>query len=314
MTRSADKLLRTAAAVFLTLPAALPAGGQVINDWSNSNGIVTTVDEGAVKEGEYDAQGILSEWSEILEDFEKDKGRGEEIDMEIKTLRAGGGEGLNVFYGADGRRYELPRILSPEGIDLFLLTPEGMTIYMAFDAPVYLQDIDDDILRWVRFYAYTRRYYTSKVFARYKEWEPRIKAYFASIGVPEELAEICLIESGCTYGALSSAGALGMWQIMPDTGRSHGMRIDAQVDERLDPVASTLAAGKILLSKYRQTGDWTLAAAAYNCGAGRFQGQRKGLPWSSVKRYLPKETQQYIPGLIAMHYVWTYRRQLGFDE
>ena len=51
----------TAAAAILSLTAALPAGGQVINDWSNSNGIVTTVDEGAVKEGEYAAEGILSE-------------------------------------------------------------------------------------------------------------------------------------------------------------------------------------------------------------------------------------------------------------
>ena len=299
----------------IALVLALPAGGQVINDWSNGSGIVTSVEEGAISEDDFAAKGIISDWNNILEDFEKDKDRTEELDMEIKTLRVTRGEKMNVFTAPDGTRYELPRILSPEGIDMFLLTREGMTIYMAFDAPVYMQDVTDDVLKWVRFYAYTRRHYTRKVFARYREWEPRIKNYFASVGVPEELAELCLIESGCTYGARSSAGAVGMWQIMPATGRAYGMRIDGSTDDRLDPVASTLTAAKILLKNYERTGEWTLAAAAYNCGAGRFTSARnRGLPWSSVKPSLPKETQQYIPGLIAMHYVWTYRRELGLEN
>lgn len=297
--------------ILLASLSFLSTRAQVINDWSNTNGIVTSVAEGAVKETDFSAQGIISDWTAILAEYESDKGKSEALDFEIKSIRATEGKLLNVFTAPDGTRYELPRIPGPDGEDLFLLTEEGMAIYMGFDAPAYLQDIDDDIVRWVRFYAHTRRHYTTKVFARYKEWEPRIKAYFRSAGIPEEMAEICLIESGCTYGAKSSAGALGMWQIMPETGRSHGLRIDAYVDERLDPVASTIAAAKILQAYYKRTGEWTLTAAAYNCGAGRF---KTGQVWSEVKHRLPKETQQYIPGLIAMHYVWTYRKQLGFEQ
>ena len=300
------RIVITALALAFTR-AALPA--QVINDWSNTNGIVTTVEQGAVRQTDYAAAGIINDWTSILADFEADKNKAEQLDFEIKTLVAKGGEKLNVFTAPDGTRYELPQIMGPDGEDMFLLTEEGMTIYMGFDAAVYMQDVDDDIVRWVRFYAHTRRYYTSKVFARYREWEPRIKAYFRSMGVPEEMAEICLIESGCTYSAESTAGALGMWQFMPDTGRNFGLRINSLVDERLDPVASTIAAGKLLLSNYNKLGEWTIAAAAYNCGTGRF---RPGQEWNAVKGRLPKETQQYIPGLIAMHYVWTYRKELGF--
>lgn len=298
-------------ALFLVLSrTALPA--QVINDWSNSNGIVTTVNEGAVKEDEYAAQGILSDWSEILKDFENSGKDDAELDAEIKGVKATQvGEGAtNVFIGRDGLRYELPTIPAPDGTDLFLLTPDGMTVYMAFDAPVYMQEVDEEILRWVRFYAHKRKDMTRRWFNRYREWEPRIKEYFRTQGVPEELAELCIIESGCTYSALSSAGALGMWQIMPQTGRSYGMTINAYQDDRLDPVLSTVAAAKILAANYRKTGEWTLAAAAYNCGPGRLN---KGRPWNEVKAKLPKETQQYIPSLIAIHYIWTYRDRLGFE-
>lgn len=279
------------------------------------NGVVTTVREGAVSEGDYAAEGIINDWKETLRDFENSKEDYASLDNELNSIRASaaGKAALNKFVGRDGRTYELPQAISPEGIDLYLLSPEGITIYMAFDAPAYMQDIDDNIIKWIRYYAYSKRANTKRIFSRYQEWEPRIKAYFESAGVPPELAELCLVESGCTYKAKSPVGALGMWQIMPDTGRAYGMLINGAVDERLDPVKSTITAAKILLRNYERIGEWTLAAAAYNCGPGRFiNGQNKGVPWSAIKDKLPKETQQYIPCLIAIHYVWTYRVQLGF--
>lgn len=295
----------------ILLAAGNPAGGQVINDWSNTNGVVTSVEQGAIKEDDYAAQGIISDWESVLEEFEKE---GEKASAEvagiISTLQLRAPKkGANAYKGIDGNTYDLPQMLDENGIDMFLLTEEGMTIYMAFDAPVFLQDIDEDIIKWVRYYAYTKRSYTKRVFERYKEWEPRIKQYFEFVGVPPELAELCLIESGCTYTAKSSAGAVGMWQFMPATARAYGMRVDDQVDDRLDPVISTQAAARLLRDNFRKLGEWTIATAAYNCGAGRF---REGQVWTEVKSRLPKETQQYIPGLIAMHYVWTYREKLGF--
>ena len=312
--KSVARYLLTAAVA----TASAPLCAQIVNTWEEgtvNNGVVTTVEQGAVEEGDFAAVGILTDWTDMLDEFNNSGASYQELEDEISSLRRGGA-GTTVsreLYGPDGILYQLPQIIDEDGTDLFLLTRDGITIYSAIDAPVYLQDIDDEIVRWVRFYAYTKKAYTRKLFERYRQWEPRIKNYFASAGVPEELAELCLIESGCTYKALSKAGALGMWQIMPDTGRAYGMRIDNYVDERLDPVTSTLTAAKILTANYRRTGEWTLAAAAYNCGVGRFvNNANKGRPWSQVKATLPKETQQYIPGLIAIHYVWTYRDRLGF--
>ena len=305
---------KTALVAVLTFLAAFSLPAQIVNTWEEGSGggVVTTVEQGAVSQDDYAAEGIINDWKDILKDFE-DAGKDDvELDAEIRGIKATqlASDATNVFIGRDGLRYVLPTIPAPDGTDLFLLTPEGMTVYMAFDAPVYMQEVDDEILRWVRFYAHKRRDLTRRWFKRYREWEPRIKEYFQTQGVPVELAELCLIESGCTYSALSGAGALGMWQIMPDTGRSYGLTINTYRDDRLDPVLSTMAAAKILAANYRKTGEWTLAAAAYNCGPGRLN---KGRPWNEVKAKLPKETQQYIPSLIAIHYIWTYRDRLGFE-
>ena len=131
--------------------------------------------------------------------------------------------------------------------------------------------------------------------------------------IQPELSELCLIESGCTYEAESSAGAMGMWQIMPATGRSFGLEVTSFKDDRKDPVLSTQAAAKILLANYHKLGEWTLAAAAYNCGSGRIRAELKrgNQDWEHMKGSLPKETSQYIPSLLAIHYVWTYREQLN---
>ena len=287
---------------------------QVLNDWQDRTGLVTTMEEGVISEDDYAAQGIFSSWDAILKDFEQsgpsDK---EELENEIRQIKDTETEHrTRLVTDRNGVQYNLPEIIAEDGTDMYLLTNEGINIYMALDAPVYFQEIDEEIIRWVRYYAHRKKSSTKKMFQRYKPWEQNIKQYFLQNGVPTELAELCLIESACTYKALSHAGALGMWQIMPETGRRFGLRIDDTVDERLDPVLSTFAAAKILNANYKRVGEWTLAAAAYNCGAGRilkYSGTRKY--WPHVKPVLPKETQQYISCLIAIHYVWTYRDKLA---
>ena len=287
----------------------LPVRGQIISEWNQGGGVVTHMGENTISEDDYAAEGIFSDWNDTVRDFTAYDGNTELDSLpaerkeyrQVKTLR--------------GMTLNLPEIIDENGIDVYLLTTEGITIYLALDEPVYYQEPDDEIVKWIRYYAYEKRKYTATVFRRYKDWEPRIKAYFRSQGVPEELAELCLIESGCTYKALSPAGAYGMWQIMPDTGRSYGMTITGYRDDREDPVLSTQAAARILGSNYRRVGEWTLAAAAYNCGAGRVQKEmnRGRNTWESMKGTLPKETSQYIPALIAMHYVWTYKEKLKLD-
>ena len=305
-----EKLITT----LLCILSCLLPRAQVMNDWQDHTGLVTTMEEGVISEDDYAAQGIFSSWDAILKDFEKSgPSEKEELEKEIREIKNTETEHRTRHVtDRNGVQYNLPEIIAEDGTDMYLLTNEGINIYMALDAPVYCQEIDEESIRWVRYYAHRKKSSTKKMFQRYKPWELNIKQYFLQNGVPTELAELCLIESACTYKALSHAGALGMWQIMPETGRRFGLRIDDTVDERLDPVLSTFAAAKILNANYKRVGEWTLAAAAYNCGASRilkYSGTRKY--WPQVKPVLPKETQQYISCLIAIHYVWTYRDKLA---
>ncbi|HST63183.1 MAG TPA: transglycosylase SLT domain-containing protein, partial [Longimicrobium sp.] len=137
---------------------------------------------------------------------------------------------------------------------------------------------------------------------RYHEW---VRDVFASHGVPRDLSYLGMIESGYRPTVRSHAGAVGMWQFMPSTGRGMGLRIDETVDERMDPVRATHAAARHLRYLNRRfNGDWALAAAAYNAGEGRINrgmgrfGARDF--WDLANRGdLAQETRRYVPRLYA---------------
>jgi len=109
------------------------------------------------------------------------------------------------------------------------------------------------------------------------------------------------VESGFDARAQSPAGAAGMFQIMPATAKDYGLSLWPR-DQRRQPESSALAAAKYLRALHDQFGDWRLAVAAYNCGAGAVQ---KALSRHRVKSYqriatqLPAETQMYVPKVEA---------------
>ena len=129
-------------------------------------------------------------------------------------------------------------------------------------------------------------------------------------GLPYELCYLPVIESALNPQAHSRAGAAGLWQFMPSTGRLYGLEINSLVDERMDPIKSTEAACTFLKSLYGMFNDWTLALAAYNCGPGnvnkaihRADGKRD---FWSIYPYLPAETRGYVPIFIAAAYSINY--------
>ncbi|HEX9265013.1 MAG TPA: lytic transglycosylase domain-containing protein [Candidatus Binatia bacterium] len=110
-----------------------------------------------------------------------------------------------------------------------------------------------------------------KISGRYID---EMKKIFRAEGLPVELAYLPLVESSFNIRARSAVGAVGMWQFMPDTGKKF-MRIDAKIDERRDPFASTKAAARLLKENYRLLGNWPLAITAYNHGTdGIFRGMK----------------------------------------
>ncbi len=127
--------------------------------------------------------------------------------------------------------------------------------------------------------------------------------------LPPELAAVVTVESGGNPTALSPKGARGLWQLMPDTARRYGLRVDQRVDERIDPVKSTHAAVRYLADLYLLFNDWSLALAAYNAGENRVQriidetGIRQ-FAQMAAERLLPRETIQYVPAVLNVMSNW----------
>ena len=135
-------------------------------------------------------------------------------------------------------------------------------------------------------------------------WFPMIETIFAEEGIPDELKYLALGESSLNPNAISYAGAAGMWQFMPATGRSEGLHVDSWIDERRDPELSTRAAAKHLKTLYESySGNWHLALAGYNCSyrcinraVNRTGGSIENPPsfWE-IYPYLPQQTRNFIP-------------------
>lgn len=142
----------------------------------------------------------------------------------------------------------------------------------------------------------------SRAVQRMKELMPVIEPILRQEGVPPELSAVILVESGGVPTALSSKGARGLWQFMPDTARRYGLVVSEQRDDRLNPEKSTRAAARYLRDLRAQFGSWELAFAAYNAGE---QTVLRALSRSArggflaAKSYLPNETQSYVPAVNA---------------
>jgi membrane-bound lytic murein transglycosylase D len=145
---------------------------------------------------------------------------------------------------------------------------------------------------------------------------PMFEEQLDRFDIPLEMKYLAVIESALDPRIRSRAGATGLWQFMLPTGRSMGLEIDSYVDERMDPVKSTIAACKYLNYLYDMYEDWDLALAAYNSGAGnvnkaiRRSGGRQNY-WN-LRPFLPRETADYLPQFQAMLYLYTYANEHGF--
>jgi membrane-bound lytic murein transglycosylase D len=132
-----------------------------------------------------------------------------------------------------------------------------------------------------------------------------IRKILVKRGVPAELVYLAVVESKLKSTATSGAGAAGVWQLMPVTARTLGLKVDGLRDERRNIYQSSAAAAQYLNTLYKQFDDWLLVIAAYNCGAGnvykaiKLSGSRE---FWKMQRYLPKETRDHVKRFIATHF------------
>jgi membrane-bound lytic murein transglycosylase D len=127
-------------------------------------------------------------------------------------------------------------------------------------------------------------------------------------GLPSELKYLAVIESELKSTATSWAGAVGPWQLMPQTARDLGLKVGRNIDERRNYTKSTHAAAKYLRDLYREFNDWLLVIAAYNGGPAnvysaikKSQGSRN---FWNLQYYLPAETRMHVKKFIGTHYIF----------
>lgn len=177
---------------------------------------------------------------------------------------------------------------------------------------------DDEWQRYVDIYAVIRRANMIRILQRYDRWVPMITEVFDKYDIPRQLSYMAVVESAMLTNAVSGAGAVGMWQLMPAAARENGLMVAGAADERHDARKSTVAAAKILKKAYGKYHDWPLAVMSYNCGPGRMdaalrQYGNSPLDYQELKRFLPKETRDYLPAIAAACYVSENRQELFME-
>ena len=176
------------------------------------------------------------------------------------------------------------------------------------------------ILSYVEVFQGRLRDYIQESLERGARYLPMIQNVFRAEGLPLDLAYIPIIESSFKTNALSKAHAKGPWQFMKGTAEEHDLKVDWFIDERSDPEKATVAAARYLktLSKMFD-GDWNMVLAAYNGGPGRVSRamKRSGIDdfWklSATSKYLPRETREYVPLILAAMIIGRNPAQYGFE-
>lgn len=169
---------------------------------------------------------------------------------------------------------------------------------------------------FVDYFAIRNRDYTRMIVQRMEVYFPLFEKYLAKYNMPDDLKYLAIVESGLNPTAISRAGAAGLWQFMPATGRIYRLDRSWFIDERMDPEKATEAACKYLNQLYGMFNNWELALAAYNAGPGNVRKavRRSGYVYDfwQVYRHLPRETRSYVPQFAAIIYLMNHLEEHNF--
>jgi membrane-bound lytic murein transglycosylase D len=169
-------------------------------------------------------------------------------------------------------------------------------------------------------------YFNTSIRSRFEQWLVRLSRYrplvdsiFSEFNLPSDLIFLSLVESGFNPYAYSRARATGPWQFMKGTAKVYGLRVDSYVDERRDPIKSTVAAARYLRDLYDLFGTWPLAMAAYNAGEGKVmralqKAQAESFTDIAKTRLIRRETKEYVPRFMAATIIARNPDRYGFPQ
>ena len=206
----------------------------------------------------------------------------------------------------------------------YLARPKGVEHVDELLASPVLRDPDfqDAVARWIDYWEHAAQPWFPDFLRRMGAFQEIVDSALSERALPPSLRYLPLIESGYNPGATSRASAGGMWQFMSVTAGAYGMKVGAFVDERRNPFKSTDAAADYLSSLHRRFDSWFLALAAYNGGPSRAQRilrqqARIAQPSDSLfwahRQHWPRETQEFVPKLIAAIIVAQSPQRFGYD-
>ena len=213
--------------------------------------------------------------------------------------------GIFVF-GISGEKKDK---LFHEGTAMYFPTT---TDFAGETAPLHVVDVRERLDRELLINANLHST-TTLILKRANRAFPVIEPILQKYGIPDDFKYLAVIESGLV-NAVSSAGARGVWQFMPETAKEKGMEINDFVDERYHLEKSTEAACKYLLAAKNKFGSWTMAAASYNGG---MNGVNKKIEEQQVTNYydlaLTEETSRYVFRILALKEIMKNPGKYGFN-
>ena len=185
-----------------------------------------------------------------------------------------------------------------------------------YDIPIEMQPL---VAQYIHFFQTGGRKWFRRWVSRSYRFIPLMQPILESKGLPRDTVYLAMIESGFNTQAKSWAKAVGPWQFIAGTAKWFKLKEDFWVDERRDPILSTIAAANYLELLYKTLGHWYLAWAGYNTGGGRVRWMidKYGTSdfWElSDKKGLAKETKHYVPKLIACALVAKHPEAFGFSN
>jgi len=173
---------------------------------------------------------------------------------------------------------------------------------------------------FIDFFQHRGRSSFAKWLSRSERYIPIMKEILRKEGMPEDLVYLAMIESGFTPHAVSVANAVGPWQFISGTGKRYDLKINDWIDERRDPIKSTVAAALYLKELYAMfNNDWYLAAAGYNAGENKIlrainMYETRDFWEISKGSYLKRETKDYVPKLLAAAIIAKEPARYGFAD